>query len=222
LGKFEWSRLFTLSVVELKELAREGGEARFMILTIELCPMPSPKRSFQGKVKKTITRLSLEAYTPNNLPVGSTQLVLQEKVVFEESEVRRNPEEEFTKMDEKGNLKNGVRVEMNQLNLVVVEESAEEITDRRPNLRWKKEVNTTISFVLGVGISSLAVGHHYNTVRSGRKWLTTSLQISFSSQTNGWNRCGCEAAMTREGECDENEDGASAKVESAERLEEKW
>jgi hypothetical protein len=29
-----------------------------------------------------------------------------------------------------------------------------------PNPRWKKEENTTISFVLGVGMSSPIVGHH--------------------------------------------------------------
>jgi hypothetical protein len=32
-------------------------------------------------------------------------------------------------MDENSDLKNGVRVKMNKLNLVVIQESAEEITD---------------------------------------------------------------------------------------------
>jgi hypothetical protein len=50
----------------------------------------------------------------------------------------------------------------------------------------------------------------------------TSLRISFSSETDGWNRCGCEAAIAREKDCGEHEDEASAEVEGVERLEEKW
>jgi hypothetical protein len=50
----------------------------------------------------------------------------------------------------------------------------------------------------------------------------TSLQISFSSEKDGWNRCECEAAMAREKDCDNHEDEAGAKVEGVERLEEKW
>jgi hypothetical protein len=102
-----------------------------MILATEPCLVPSPKRSFQGKNEKASTRATLVAYTPDNLPVGSTQLVLQEKIVSEEREVRRNPKENFTKMDENGNLKNGVRVDLNQFDLVVVQESVEEIIDRK-------------------------------------------------------------------------------------------
>jgi hypothetical protein len=133
LGKFKWSRLFAPSVVKLGESAHEGREAGFMIISIEPCLVPSPNRSFQGKIEEANMRVSLETYAPNNLPVGGTQLVLQEKVVFKEREVRKNPEENFAKMDENGNLKNGARVDMNQLNLVVVQEPAEEIAD------WKTE-----------------------------------------------------------------------------------
>jgi hypothetical protein len=56
----------------------------------------------------------------------------------------------------------------------------------------------TISFVLGVGMSSLVAGRHCSTMQSGRKWFTMSLHISFSSQMDDWNRCGCKAAMARE------------------------
>jgi hypothetical protein len=44
--------------------------------------------------------------------------------------VRRNPQEKFAKMDENSDLKNGVRVKVKKLNLVVIQESTEEITDR--------------------------------------------------------------------------------------------
>jgi hypothetical protein len=57
-------------------------------------------------------------------------LILQEEVVFEEGKVRRNPEENLTKMNENGDLKNRVRIKMDKINLVVVLESTEEIVDR--------------------------------------------------------------------------------------------
>jgi hypothetical protein len=82
LGKFKWSRLFAPSVVKLRGSAHEGREVGFMIISIEPCPVPSLKRSFQGKIKEASIRASLETYAPNNLPVGGTRLVLQEKVVF--------------------------------------------------------------------------------------------------------------------------------------------
>jgi hypothetical protein len=59
LRSFEWSRFFTPSSLELGELAYEGGEAGFVVLTVEPCSMPSPKRIFQRKIKKTSTRVSL-------------------------------------------------------------------------------------------------------------------------------------------------------------------
>jgi hypothetical protein len=56
---FEQSRLFTPSSMELGELAYKGGEARFMVLKVEPCSVPSPERMFQGKIKKTGMRDSL-------------------------------------------------------------------------------------------------------------------------------------------------------------------
>jgi hypothetical protein len=47
-------------------------------------------------------------------------------------------------------------------------------------------------------MSLLVAGHHCSTVRSRRKWFAMSLHISFSSEMDGWNRCGCEAAIARE------------------------
>jgi hypothetical protein len=35
------------------------GEARFMVLTIEPCSVPSPERVLQRKIEKTSTRSSL-------------------------------------------------------------------------------------------------------------------------------------------------------------------
>jgi hypothetical protein len=77
-----WSQFFAPSVVKLRESAHEGREAGFMFLAIEPCPVPSSKRSFQGKIEEASTRAGLETYAPNNLLVGGTQLVLEEEVVF--------------------------------------------------------------------------------------------------------------------------------------------
>jgi hypothetical protein len=203
------------------ELAHEGREAGFMILAIEPCLMPSSKRSFQGKIEEAITRAGLETYAPNNLLVGKTQLVFQEEVAFEKWGVGRNPKENLTKMDKNGDLKNGVRVKMNKLDLVVVQESMEEIPGRETEPALEEEVNTTISFVLGVRMSSPVAWRHCSTARSGRKWLATSLQISLSSEMDGWNRCGCKAAMAREKDYGEHEGGARVEAESTEKLKEK-
>jgi hypothetical protein len=47
-----------------------------MVLTIEPCLVPSPKRSSQRKVEESSMRAGLEAYAPNDLLVGGTRLVL--------------------------------------------------------------------------------------------------------------------------------------------------
>jgi hypothetical protein len=79
----------------------------------------------------------------------------------------------------------GIRIEMDYFNFVVVKESAEEIAGREAESALKKEENTIISFILGVGMSSLAARCHCSMARSGTKWFATSLQISFSSVMDG-------------------------------------
>jgi hypothetical protein len=91
LGELEWSQLFAPSSLELGELAYEWREARFMVLTIEPCPMLSPKRGFQGKIEEASARASMKTYAPNDLSVGGTRLILQEEIFFEQMEVVRNP-----------------------------------------------------------------------------------------------------------------------------------
>jgi hypothetical protein len=68
----------------------------------------------------------------------------------------------------------------------------------RPNLHSKKEKNTTILIVLGVGISLPAAGHHCSMAESRRKWFATSLWTSLSSAMDSWKSCGCEAAVAKE------------------------
>jgi hypothetical protein len=91
LGEHEWSRLFAPSSPEFREPAYEWREARFMVLKIEPCLLPSPMRGFQGKIQEASTRASLKTYTPNDLSVGCTRLILQEEIIFEQREVCINP-----------------------------------------------------------------------------------------------------------------------------------
>jgi hypothetical protein len=77
--------------MELAEPAYEWREARFMVLAIEPCPMPSPKRGFQGKIEEASVRASLKTYAHNDLSVGGTRLILQEEILLEQREVWRNP-----------------------------------------------------------------------------------------------------------------------------------
>jgi hypothetical protein len=78
-------------------------------------------------------------------------------------------------MDKNGDLKNRVRIQMDKLNLIVVKKSAEEITSRESKPALEERENTTILFVLGVGMSFPVAGRHYSMARSGRKWFATSL-----------------------------------------------
>jgi hypothetical protein len=72
-------------------------------------------------------------------------------------------------VDKNSNLKNGVRVQMDEFNLVVIKESTKEIAGRKAKSTLEKEENTTISVVLGVGMSSPVVGRHCRTSQSMRK-----------------------------------------------------
>jgi hypothetical protein len=82
LDELEWSWLFAPSSLELGEPAYEWREARFMVLSIEPCPVPSPKRGFQRKIEEASMRASLKTYAPNDLLVGGTRLILQEEISF--------------------------------------------------------------------------------------------------------------------------------------------
>jgi hypothetical protein len=145
----------------------------------------TPKRSFQGKIEEAGTRVGLETYAPDNLLVGGTQLVLQEEICFEKWEVCRNPEEDFIEMDENGDLENGVRVKMNQLNLVVLQESTEKIADweAKPVLEEGGEHHNFIS----VGCQNVLAGgraplqHHTVWVKMARNKLANLMFI-----TNRW------------------------------------
>jgi hypothetical protein len=111
-GEFKRSSLFTPWPLKFRESACKRREARFVVLIVEPCPMPSPKGSLHWEVKEASVRAGLEAHTPDNLAVSSAWLIFQEKVILEQREIRWNAKKCFTKMDEDGDLKNGIRVEM--------------------------------------------------------------------------------------------------------------
>jgi hypothetical protein len=70
LRQFESGGLFTPSSMELVESGYKGREARFVVLTIKPCPIPSSERSLQRKVEEASMRAGLKTYTPNNLSVS--------------------------------------------------------------------------------------------------------------------------------------------------------
>jgi hypothetical protein len=83
MGEFKRSRLFTPGPLKFRESAYERGEAGFVVLTVEPCPVPSPKDGLHWEVKEADVRVGLEAHTPDNLVVSGARLILQEKVVLE-------------------------------------------------------------------------------------------------------------------------------------------
>jgi hypothetical protein len=106
-------------------VADKRGKARFMVLAVEPGFTPSLKGSLQGKIKEIVMRTRLDAYTINDL-FGRTRLVFQEKVIPEEWEIGVDGEIALAEVNKYGNLKNGIRVEVNQLNLIMMEKAAKE------------------------------------------------------------------------------------------------
>jgi hypothetical protein len=102
-------------------VADKRGKARFMVLAVEPGFTPSLKGSLQGKIKEIVMRMRLDAYTINDLLFGRTRLVFQEKVIPEEWEIGVDGEIALAEVNKYGNLKNGIRVEVNQLNLIMME-----------------------------------------------------------------------------------------------------
>jgi hypothetical protein len=73
--EFDRSRIFGPSPLVLGESTYEGGEAGFMVLTIEPSPVPPSKKILHWEVKKAALRASLETHTPDNLSVSGTRLI---------------------------------------------------------------------------------------------------------------------------------------------------
>jgi hypothetical protein len=99
MGEFQRSRLFTPGPLKFSELAHKGGGARFVVLTVEPCPMSSPKRGLHQKVKEAGASAGLETHTPDNPAVSNTWLIFQEKVVFEQRKIggmQRNASHRWT------------------------------------------------------------------------------------------------------------------------------
>jgi hypothetical protein len=117
--------------LELGESAYKEREARFMVLAIEPSPMPSSERNLQRNIEKTSTRAGLKTYTPNNLSVSGAQLVFQEKIVLEQGKIGGNSKKCFTEMDEDGDLKIVIGIEMDQFDFIVIKESVKDIAGQK-------------------------------------------------------------------------------------------
>jgi hypothetical protein len=81
LRNFEWSRVFTPSSLELGESAYDGGEAGFVVLTVEPCSMPG--ENFSREDQENQLEASLLAYATYDFLVCSARLVFQEEIVLE-------------------------------------------------------------------------------------------------------------------------------------------
>jgi hypothetical protein len=112
MGEFKRSRLFTPSPLKFRESPYERREARFVVLTVEPRPMPSLKGSLHREVKEAGVRAGLETHTSDNLAVSDARLIFQEEVTLKKRKIMRNAKKCLTKMDEDGDLENGIRVEM--------------------------------------------------------------------------------------------------------------
>jgi hypothetical protein len=90
-GRFKRSMFFTPSPLEFMELAHKGRKARFIILAVEPCLVPSLKRNLHRKIKEASTRADLKTHTPNDLTVSGTRLIFQEKVILEQGKLGGTP-----------------------------------------------------------------------------------------------------------------------------------
>jgi hypothetical protein len=113
MGEFKRSRLFAPRPLKFRESAYERREDGFIVLAVEPHSVPSTKGSLHGNFMKASARASLlETYTFTNLTVSGARLVFQEEVIFKQRKIRGNIEKCFAKMDEDGDLENGVRFQM--------------------------------------------------------------------------------------------------------------
>jgi hypothetical protein len=159
MGEFKRSRFFTPRPLKFCESAYKRREAGFMVLAVEPCPVPSSKGRLHWMVNEASTRAGLETHALDNLSVSGTRLVFQEKVILEQRKIRRNAKKCFIEMDEDGDLKNGIGIEMVQFDLVVIKESTEEITS------WEAES----AFKEG--------GKHHNFIRIGCQKVFTGSKV---------------------------------------------
>jgi hypothetical protein len=83
-----------------------------MIFVVKPRFMTSLKGGLHRKIKEVTARVSLDAYTTDNLPLSSARLILQEEILFERREISMYRKEDFAQMDKDDNLEDGVRVEM--------------------------------------------------------------------------------------------------------------
>jgi hypothetical protein len=90
--------------LELRESANKRREARFVILAIQPCSVPSLGIHLHGKIKETGTRAGLETHTSNELLASGARPILQKEIVLEQGTVRRNSMKSFVEMDKYGDL----------------------------------------------------------------------------------------------------------------------
>jgi hypothetical protein len=79
MGMFKRSRLFTPGPLKFRESTYKKREAGFVVLTVEPCPVPSPKVGLHRKVKEVDARAGLESHVPDNLLVSGFNWYFKKK-----------------------------------------------------------------------------------------------------------------------------------------------
>jgi hypothetical protein len=93
----------------------------------------------------------------------------------------------LTKVNKDSNLKDRVGIQMFQLIFEVRQQDVEEVAAADPEAPLENGFNTTISWVLGVKMSSSLAGRHWRTARRGRNLSLRSSRISSSSMVEHLN-----------------------------------
>jgi hypothetical protein len=118
--------------------------------------------------------------------------------VFKEGEIREDGEISLAKMNEDDDLEDGIGIQVDKLNFIMIEQAAEEIMGRKSESTLEECFGDYDFISIGVGMSSSLASHQWRTARGGRKWSSTNLRISLSSMVDGMNISGCKAAMKAE------------------------
>jgi hypothetical protein len=99
----------------------------------------------------------MDADTADDLSLGSTRLIFQEEIVFEDREIRKDGGISLAQVDKDGNLKDTVWIQMNQLDLVVMKKAAKEFAcwETKPALKDGGEHH----YFVGVGSRNVFIFH---------------------------------------------------------------
>jgi hypothetical protein len=84
-----------------------------MVFAIKPELVSSLEQSLHLLIQEAAARASLEAYAVDNLPFIGAMLILQQEIAFDQGKIWRHGKKGLIEMHKNGNLKDGVRIEIN-------------------------------------------------------------------------------------------------------------